>query len=135
MKLARGSGVSFVGSAAGRLLWLLTQVIVARFLGVEVFGLFILGLVAIKLAEVIARFGLHTGAMFFVSINRVNSPNKVKGTLISAVGISLINGLLIGTLLHLSAETIANVVFHKPAVAVIIRKLVFAIPGAICYWV
>jgi len=61
LKLARSGGISFVGSAAGRLLWLLTQVIVARFLGVEVFGLFILGLVAIKLAEIIARFGLLRG--------------------------------------------------------------------------
>ncbi|KPJ65631.1 MAG: hypothetical protein AMJ43_10390 [Coxiella sp. DG_40] len=69
--------------------------------------------------------------MYFVSINRLNFPHKVKGTLVSAIGISLINGLLIVTLLHLSVETLATLVLHKPTLAVIIKKLVFAIPGPI----
>jgi O-antigen/teichoic acid export membrane protein len=67
-KVAKGAGTSLIGSSIGRGLFFLSQVIIARILGVEAFGLYVLGFSAIKICEIIARFGLNTGGMRFVSV-------------------------------------------------------------------
>lgn len=126
--VAKGVGISFFGSTAGRFLWFLTQVIIARLLGAEIFGLFILGLVALKMSALIAKLGLHTGAMRFVSIYRKDSPEKVKGTLISALSISFFNGLLVCAILYFTADFVATKIFNKPELNEIIKMLAFCVP-------
>ena len=113
-KVAKGAGISFIGSVTGRCLWLLCQVIVARYFNAEVFGLYTLGLMVLKIAELIARFGLHAGAMRFVSIYRKDAPGKVKGIFISASLISFVNGLLLAGIVYFFADFISGTIFHKP---------------------
>ena len=113
-KVAKGAGISFIGSVTGRCLWLLCQVIVARYFNAEVFGLYTLGLMVLKIAELIARFGLHAGAMRFVSIYRKDAPGKVKGIFISASLISFVNGLLLAGIVYFFADFIYGTIFHKP---------------------
>src|SRR3972149_4116933 len=103
-KVAREAGTTLIGSVIGRGLFFITQVIIARFLGAEVFGLYILGLTILKITELISRFGLHAGAMRFVSIYRKESPSRVKGTLTSTLSISFINGIVLGVILFLLAD-------------------------------
>jgi O-antigen/teichoic acid export membrane protein len=128
LKVAKGASVSFVGSVTGRALWFLSQVIIARFFGAEVFGLYILGLVVLKITELLARFGLHEGAMRFVSIYRKNSPERVRGIIISALLITFANGLVIGGLVYLSAAFISGSLFHKPELAEVIEIFAFCVP-------
>jgi len=128
LRLAKGTGVSFFGSVAGRLLLFLSQVIIARFFGARAFGLYILGLAAIKIAELIARLGLDIGAMRFVSIAQRNSPEKVKGTLISAVTICFISGVLVAIAVILSAGFVSVRIFHEPELKYIIEIFSFCIP-------
>lgn len=127
-KIAKGAGISFIGSVIGRLLWFTCQVIIARFFGVEVFGLYILGLVVLKITEMFSRFGLHTGAMRFVSIYRENDPGRTKGVIICATLISFIIGILMGGIVYFSAGFVSESFFHKPALADIIKTFALCVP-------
>ena len=127
-KVAKGAGVSFVGSIAGRGLMFASQVIIARYLGAEIFGLYVLGLVVVKMTGLIARLGLQTGAMKFVSIYRKDNPGKAKGTIISSIFISFIMGIFIGVIVYFSSDFISEKIFHDTALVRIIRSFAICIP-------
>ncbi|MHC4622332.1 MAG: flippase [Planctomycetota bacterium] len=128
LKLAKGTGISLVGSVAGRLLLFLSHVVVARFLGAEVFGVFVLAAVGVKVAELIARLGLDTATMRFVSLYRNESPEKLKGTLISSIAIGFLNGVIVGILLYFAAGVLSERIFRQRELSRIIRLLSFCIP-------
>jgi O-antigen/teichoic acid export membrane protein len=127
-KIARGTGTTLIGSSVGKGLFFLSQVIIARFLGVESFGLYALGFAAIKICEIIARFGLSTGGMRFVSVHKDMNTAKLKGTLISATGISLLNGSFVSVILYFLSGTIAHKIFHKPELTETLQLFAFSIP-------
>lgn len=127
-KIAKGASISFIGSFLGRCISFLCQLIVARSFGAEVFGLYILGLIILRITELIARFGLHTGAMRFISTYRKDNPGKVKGVLISVSLISFINGILIGGITYLGAGFISETIFHKPELTDIVKAFALCVP-------
>ncbi len=127
-KIAKGAGTSLIGSVIGRLLWFTCQVIIARYFGAEVFGLYVLGLIVLKITELISRFGLHAGAMRFVSIYRKDNPGKVKGTIISATLISFITGIFMGGIVFSFAGFISDNIFHKTELTDIIKTFALCVP-------
>ena len=126
--VAKGAGISLIGSSIGKGLFFLSQVIIARILGVEVFGLYALGFAAVKICEIIARLGLHYGGMRFVSIYKDDSPQKLKGVLVSATCITFLNGILIGLALYFSAPFIVQHFFKKPELLGYLQLFVYSIP-------
>jgi O-antigen/teichoic acid export membrane protein len=46
-KVAKGTGITLIGGSVGRGIFFLSQVMIARLLGVEAFGLYALGFAAI----------------------------------------------------------------------------------------
>ncbi|MFZ2446363.1 MAG: flippase [Syntrophobacteraceae bacterium] len=129
-KIAKGTGISFVGSIVGRGLFFVTQVVIARLLGVEIFGLFAIGFAAVKIGDIIASLGLNTGGMRFVSIFFRQDAPRLKGVLNSSVALSLLNGLLLGAVLYLLSMPISVHIFHKPELAPILRMFAMSLPFA-----
>jgi O-antigen/teichoic acid export membrane protein len=127
-KVAKGAGVSLIGSSVGKGLFFLSQVIIARILGVDVFGLYALGFAAVKICEIFARLGLHKGGMRFVSIYKDDNPSKLKGVLVLSIGITLLNGILVGSVLYFSSDWIAQIIFRKPALSNYLQLFAYAIP-------
>ncbi len=127
-KVAKGAGTTFIGSVIGRCLWFACQVIIARYFGAEVFGLYVLGLIVLKITELLSRFGLHAGAMRFVSIYRIDYPGKVKGTIISATLISFIVGIFLGGIVYLSAGFISESLFHNQGLSDIVKTFALCVP-------
>jgi O-antigen/teichoic acid export membrane protein len=127
-KVAKGAGTTLIGSSIGKGLFFLSQIIIARFLGVEAFGLYALGFAVIKIAEIVSRLGLNMGGMRFVSIYKDNDPSKLKGVLLSATSISLLNGMLIGIILYSSSYFIAQVIFKKPELTNTLQLFAFSLP-------
>jgi O-antigen/teichoic acid export membrane protein len=91
-------------------------------------GLYALGFAAVRICETLARFGLNMGGMRFVSIYKDESRSKLKGVLISATGISLLNGILIGIILYFSSDFIAQKIFHKANLIEALQLFAFSIP-------
>lgn len=127
-KVVKGAGTTLIGSSIGRGLLFLSQVIIARLLGVEAFGLFTLGFAAVKICEIIARLGLNSGGMRFVSIYRDESLSKLKGVIISAIGISFLNGTLIGSIFYFLSSVISQKIFHKPHLTETLQVFSLSIP-------
>src|SRR3989304_5040762 len=115
-KVAKGTGTTLIGSIVGGGFNFLSQIMIARVLGVEAFGLYALGYAAVRICEIIAKLGLDTGGMRFVSIYKSENPSKLKGVLISSTGISLLSGTLIGLILYLSSGEISQKIFRKPEI-------------------
>ncbi len=113
-KVANEAGFALFGSFLGKGLFFLSQVIIARCLGLECFGLYALGFTLVKICEIFARLGLNNGGMRFVSIYKDSNPAKLKAAVISATGISLLNGILIGAILYFLSANISTSIFHKP---------------------
>lgn len=128
LRLAKGTGISLVGGVTGKLFLLLSHVIIARFLGVKPFGIFVLATVVFRIAELVARFGLNIAAMRFTSIYRNDSAEKLKGVLISSASIAFFNGIVVGSLLYVASGSMSETVFHQPQLKDIIRILCFCIP-------
>ncbi|MCF6151590.1 MAG: flippase [Candidatus Kuenenia stuttgartiensis] len=127
-KVAKGAGISFTGSAIGRCLFFAYQVIIARFFSAEAFGLFTLGLTVVRIADILARLGLNTGAMRFVSIYRKDDHGRVKGILIISSVISFISGIALGVVVYFCAGYISEYVFHKPELTDIVKTFAPCVP-------
>ncbi len=91
-------------------------------------ALYVLGLVVLKITELLSRLGLHAGAMRFVSIYRKDDPGKVKATIISATLISFIVGTLMGSLIYFLSRLISDNIFHKTELTDIIKTFALCVP-------
>jgi O-antigen/teichoic acid export membrane protein len=127
-KVAKGTGTTLFGSIAGGGFNFLSQLIIARVLGVEAFGLYALGFAAVRICEIFAKLGLSTGGMRFVSIYKDESKSKLKGVLISSTGISLLNGIALGIILYFSSDVIAHKIFHKTNLTEALQLFALSIP-------
>lgn len=127
-KAAKGTGTNLIGNFVGKGLFFLSQLIIARFLGAEMFGIYALGFAAVKICDIFARLGLNFGGMRFVSIYKDHNPSELKGTLLSASVIPILNGALIGFVLYCSSNFIAISIFKKPELVKILQLFALGIP-------
>lgn len=127
--LAAGAGTALFGGAFGKGLFFLSQVLLARTLGIEAFGLYGLGLAALRISETVARLGLNTGGMRFVSVY-YNSHNKraLKGVLVSTIIVTFASGLFFGSLAYLLANHIASHLFHRPDLSNTLKLFALSTP-------
>ena len=75
----------FIGMLIGSGLKYNYELIVARNLGPELFGLFFLGVAVFRIAEIISTFGLHRGVVRYVALfHGEKDAHRVKGTILLA---------------------------------------------------
>lgn len=127
-KVAKGAVTTFVGTAFGKGLFFLSQLLMARLLGAEAFGLYVLGFVVVRISEVISRFGLNIGGMRFVSLHRDGDQSRLKGVLISATAISFASGTVMAVFLYLLSGWLALSFFNKPEMESILMIFAVSIP-------
>lgn len=128
-KFIKGAGISFIGQVLSTGLKYLTQAALAWIYGAEAFGFYTLGLVIYQFCDLIARMGLELGAVRYVSIHHNSADSsKLKGVLLSILGLPLVLGFLLGITLFYSANTIAIDLFQKPELAIVLRLFALAIP-------
>ena len=127
-KVAIGAGVSLLGGVTGKGLFFLSQIIIARILGVEGFGLYALGFAIVKISDIIARLGINVGGMRFISLYNTDSPQNLKGTVITALIITLVNAVIIAVILYVFSERIAYLIFHNPEMVNALKLFSYSIP-------
>jgi O-antigen/teichoic acid export membrane protein len=127
-KVAKSSAMTLIGASLGKGVFFLSQVLIARLLGVEYFGLYTIGFSVVKLCEILASLGLKAGGMRFVSIYHNKDEQRLKGILISAALISIINGAIAGFILYVLSTNISEIFFHNPALSAMIKMFALSIP-------
>jgi len=126
--LAKGVSVSLTGSMAARALNMVSQVLIARFLGAANFGLYAIGWTLVRLLEQVNTLGLEAGVVYFGANYQRSNPPKFKGVLTQSIALSFFTGLTIGTLLYLAAPALAVHVFRKPEASAVIRAFAPVFP-------
>jgi len=117
--------LSFSGMSLGSVFRYMFSIIMARFLGAQMLGLYSLGNAITRIAEILALLGLDNGVLRFVSRDTEDKVN-VNRSIYTSLKIGLISSILIAVLLFLSAEKIVNEILNEDSFLITVIK-VFAI--------
>ncbi len=105
------------------------KILIARYLGAEIYGLFSLALIVISLVSSIAVLGLGDGLVRYVSFYRGKKQfGKLNRLIISSKKIFLTTGIISAIALILFAPLIAEKIFHSDKFTPIIRGMAMAMP-------
>ena len=122
-----GAAWSIVGSVISNIINLATLMFVARILGKEVYGQFIIVQSTIAMVGVFAGFGIGTAAIRYVAELRSRDVERLARILALTERATLTFGLLASVLLALITEVIANRVLKAPEVTIPISIAVYSI--------
>ena len=133
--LASGASISLFGKIAGRGLYAVTEVILARVLGPSFYGLYAIGMTVLRIAATIGMLGTQNGVIHFGTRFWRSSLPELKRVLIYGIGYSVVSGLIIGISIYFFAPWLAIEVFHKPDLINAFRGFAIAFPFTIGLWV
>lgn len=128
-KVAKGAGIGFTGTLIGMAFGYLSRMVIVRFLDASDYGLVCLGFAVMSMGVTLSLVGLPSGIVRYVSFYKgKGDKGKVKGTLVSALKISMPLSLVLTLYVFYFANWISVNVFHEPEFAPILRIFSIAIP-------
>lgn len=128
--LATGAVVSLAGRIIGAGAVAALQIVLARSLGAERFGLFAIGWTILNIGSIVATVGLQNGVTRFGSVYWRNKPSALKGVVVVAIGLSLISGAVASAVLILTSPWLSASIFHQPGLRQLLVIFAFAFPLA-----
>lgn len=121
-----GGSVVFVGLIAELAISFVAKVVIARFLGREIYGGISLGITMVSVVSVLTLFGLNNGVSRYLP--RYETPEQRRGVILSAFQIVVPLSIFISLIIFISAEWMATVLFNDPGITVILRVFALIIP-------
>jgi O-antigen/teichoic acid export membrane protein len=126
--IVKGALISFFGMFLGRGLTYLYVALVAR-LGSFEYGLLSLGLAVTLFLSTLSLVGLNSSIVRYISFYRgKNDNNRIKGTILSSIKISLPASIIFMVLLFIFSEQVALIFFHNTKLVPILRLFSLTIP-------
>ena len=127
--LVKTSSMIFILLIVSKLLSYFYRIVIARYYGPEVYGLFSLSIMIMGWFAAFSSFGLYEGLLRFVSIYRgKKEKDKIRYTCHISIFISLFSSIVAGILLFILAEPIAINLFHSPNLIIFLKIFSFTIP-------
>jgi O-antigen/teichoic acid export membrane protein len=127
--VAQGAGLALCGRVVGNVLRYGSHLLIARLLGVEAFGVFVLGVAVYQWMEMCAGLGLPQGVVRYVSIyQRGQDHQRLKGVLRDVWRLTLGVGIGLGLLLYLTAPLLAQGIFSEPRLTDVLRIFALGLP-------
>jgi len=126
-KIARGTGIVFVGTIISMLLGFLSKAIIARYFSTGEYGVFNLTLTVLSISVVIATLGFGNSLPRQIAVYKEEKPHLVKGLISTAVFIVLSTSLLLLVLVFSGADKIAQIL-HDERLEYSVRIIVMALP-------
>jgi O-antigen/teichoic acid export membrane protein len=127
---AKGAGISAIGRLVGRGFGYLGQVILARILLPDAYGLFALGWTLFRLVSIVSPLGLDNGIIRFGSRYWKKDHAAFRGVFIASLLGALVFSVLIGASLYVSSPWLAVTLFHKPVLEKIFMGFAVMLPLA-----
>ncbi len=129
LTIARGAGITFAGKILGGGVQYLYAIVVARMLGPEQFGIFVLGLALTEFIGQVSRLGLEGGVVRYVAdyLGRGDKPG-IKGSIVGALRFSLLSSCGFALLMAVFSDRIAIGLFGKPDLAGPLRIFAVSLP-------
>jgi len=130
-KIARGAGFVLIGTLIGRAFGYGSRLIIAR-LGAGDYVLVSLGFAVMSIVAILSLAGMQQGIIRYVSFYKgKEDEGRIKGTIISALKITLPLSLVLAFILFWQASWVSVHVFHDASLTPILRVFSIAIP----FWV
>jgi O-antigen/teichoic acid export membrane protein len=129
-KLSWGAGTTLVGKFAGRGVQFAGQVLLARVLGPEGFGLYALGWALLGLVRLVAPLGLENAIVRFGAQAAATGASALHAVVRRSLGATLVSSVLFGSGMWLFADALSTGLFDEPRVAPVLRLLAPAVPLA-----
>lgn len=129
-QFARGAGISAIGRLIGRGVGYLGQVLLARILLPDSYGLFALGWTMLRLVSIVSPLGLDNGVIRFGTLHWQQDNSRFRGVFILSILGSLLFSTLIGTAVYIYSPWLSTSFFHKPDLEIIFKGFAFMIPSA-----
>lgn len=128
-RLARGAGITSFGSGIGHILNYAIQILLAQMYGATQLGLYVLGFTVIRVADILAQFGLSSGVVRYVAQYRTeNDSARMRGTILLALWIAFALSLALATLLFFGAGFLAEKLFSEPLLTAVLRLFAVSLP-------
>ena len=127
-KIAKGAGIVFLGMVFSKLFSYLYVMLVAR-IGSSDYGLISLGFAIISFITTISLLGLGIGIIRYVAYYKgKNDKARIKGAILSSIGICLPFGVGLACLLFIFSKQISLGLFHSLELVPILRIFSLLIP-------
>jgi len=128
-KIAKGTGIVFIGTIIGMLLGFVSRIIIVRYITQSEYGIFSLALVLLSIFATISTLGLSDGTARQIAFYRGKDDTpKIKGVMLSSLQIALITSVLLALVLFFTSNLISTNVFHSPELARPLKIFAIAIP-------
>jgi O-antigen/teichoic acid export membrane protein len=124
------SGIALSGRIFGRGIGYLSQILFARILAPEGYGLFAIGWTLLRLFSIAGHLGLDYGVVRFGSQYWQKNNIKLRSVAFIAVICAFVSGLIFGVLLYGAAPWLASEFFKKPDLVLIFQGFAIAFPFA-----
>lgn len=122
--LVKTSFIVFIGLFISKILGYAYRIIIARYYGPEIYGLFTLALTITSLVIALAAFGLSDGLLRYVPLLRAkNKFNEIKYLLRKTLKIYLISGIISSIILMILSDFISINIFHNKDLSIFIRVM------------
>jgi O-antigen/teichoic acid export membrane protein len=120
--IAKGAGTVFFGTVLGVGFKYLFELIVAKGLGAELFGLFFFGFSIFKILERLSTLGLNYGVLRYVALYRgEDDRSRIKGTVLLSLRTVCVAGIALGALLILFAPSLSLKFFPGSPLPAVLR--------------
>jgi O-antigen/teichoic acid export membrane protein len=130
-KVANEAATSFAGMSIGSVFRYIFSILMARWLGPQMLGLYSLGNAVIRIGEIFALMGLDNGVLRFVSRDSKNIATATH-SIYSSIKMGLISSLIFALILYLSSEWIVyNFLNEESFLVTIIKVYALSLPFCI----
>ena len=130
-KIVKGAGFVLLGTIIGRAFGYGSRLIIAR-LGASDYGLVALGFAVMSIAATLSMVGMTQGVIRYVSLYKgKEDKGRIKGTIISALKITLPLSFISAFILFWYASWISIHVFHDANLTPILRTFAIGIPFSV----
>ncbi|MEM4268207.1 MAG: flippase [Candidatus Woesearchaeota archaeon] len=128
-EIVYGGSITFLGVILSYAISFIYQVIAARYLGVEQFGVLSVGVMVMSVCLTISQLGLAQGAKKFVAFYISHKDNaRVKGVLILTLGLTTAISVVLGTIIFLTSKALAVIILGTSTAVPVIRVFALALP-------
>ena len=127
-KIVKGAGFVLVGTLIGRTFGYGSRLIIAR-LGASDYGMVALGFAVMSIAVTLSMVGIQSGIVRYVSFYKgKEDKGRIKGTIISALKITLPLSFILAFILFWYASWISIHVFHDANLTSILKIFAVGVP-------
>jgi len=126
--IAKGGSIVLFGLIFAKFFGYLFRIVVARFLGSDVYGLYSLGLAAFSILTTVSLLGVGSGIRRFIAYHKGKDEDKVRGILRAGLKISMPIGIIFSIILVIFGNQIGLILFDSADMGLVLRVFGLLLP-------